>query len=520
MSLNIYNITSLIHQEQEGSNNYESPDNSLREWESGYSDEDIEKWEIPEEIDTGSDIYDEMDIVDGETLSSDEEVDLSNENDLEKEVQDSIVISEVSPDEEGSLENEENYGNQNNDENQEIVENQDNYENQENVENQDNDGNQDNNENQESDKTTVIPERTDTNSGGICFDENVLAEFLKYMNLKGSRSSAFDREKYDEYCSILRLGGFTQQRQSLKKRAKDNYVTKCRRIMENYALYDGKLFKNGTSYLIPVVLIEDAAAFVEKIHNELLHSGERKTWDSLHPFAHGISFKDVSWLLARCQICAPMRANYTKSRTVPIDPIDPIITRFPFERLHLSLIDFTNEPSNGFKWILHINDLFTNMTWLKPLKLKHSVGIAKYLDLLMRHCGVPKMIQSENGQLFKGAFTRLIRKRGSIRVKGHPRGITEKGHRIIQKRIADWKKENNRTDWDNCVKRVAREINMSTCEILPKNMTPYEAMYGNKRRPHRQELQAKFSVSFDEIRDAISGRDINVNRGESSEAME
>lgn len=481
MSLPLSNIVSMPFQENETSQNYDSSDNSLREWESG-SDEDLEETEIP---DTGVDIFedfsdsdDDLDIIAEENLVVDENAQLLNENPLENQAGDDITFSESPSSEERATAAPPGI-----------------------------------------DENTSSAERTDTNTGGRCFDDVVLTEFLRYMNLKSSRSSAFNREKYDHYCSILRSDGFTLQRLSLRKRAKDNYVTKCRRIMEDYALHEGKLFKIGTTHLIPVVLIEDAAALIEKIHKEELHNGERKTWDKVHPLAHGISFKDVAWLLSRCQTCAPMRANCTRA------PLVPIVSRFPFERIQMDLMDLSNEPSNGYKWILHLKDHFSKMSWLRALKLKHSLGIAKYLNLLIRHCGVPKMIQCDNGKEFKGAVTRLLRKRGAIMINGRPRhpqsqGLVEKGNGFVKHKIANWKKQNNRTDWENSLKYIARTINMATCEGLPNKMTPHEVMYGHKRRPHRDELRAKFSLSFSEISDAIAGRHLNIDRGEAPEATE
>lgn len=116
----------------------------------------------------------------------------------------------------------------------------------------------------------------------------------------------------------------------------------------------------------------------------------------------------------------------------------------------MGLIDLSHELSKGYKWILHLKDHFSKMTWLWPLKLKQYVGISKCLNSFMRHCGPPKMIQCDNGKELKGAVTRLIRKHGPKMINGSPenpqQGLIKKANGVVRKKIIEWKNENKQAD--------------------------------------------------------------------------
>lgn len=61
-----------------------------------------------------------------------------------------------------------------------------------------------------------------------------------------------------------------------------------------------------------------------------------------------------------------------------------------------------------YRYILTVMDVFSRYMWLKPLKRKSSVEIAKHLNKIYREHGPPKVLQHHKGTEFKGALKILI----------------------------------------------------------------------------------------------------------------
>lgn len=89
---------------------------------------------------------------------------------------------------------------------------------------------------EDSDTTTAVEERSGSanasnevaerivqNTRGSCFNENVKDLFLRNICLKSGRSRAFNQEKYNDYCMILR-DGYGGKIYSLTKLKRENYL--------------------------------------------------------------------------------------------------------------------------------------------------------------------------------------------------------------------------------------------------------------------------------------------------------
>ena len=114
--------------------------------------------------------------------------------------------------------------------------------------------------------------------------------------------------------------------------------------------------------------------------------------------------------------------------------IKPVVTSKAFELLQIDFIDFNNQPSKGFRYILVIIDVFSKKTWVKLQKDKTMDTTTEKMrdwltDLLLEfdlpNNGVIEKIQSDNE--FKGSFTKLlkdnqikhIRNRGEVCLREH-----------------------------------------------------------------------------------------------------
>lgn len=119
---------------------------------------------------------------------------------------------------------------------------------------------------------------------------------------------------------------------------------------------------------------------------------------------HGISRDDLQWLLEHCQACLVNLQNSTRA------PYQPIIMTEVLDRLQADLINICNKPDGEYVWILYLKDHFSEFSILYTLKSKKTSQIAYYIRLFIRHLGMPKILQCDNSQEFKGALLVFLKK--------------------------------------------------------------------------------------------------------------
>ena len=86
----------------------------------------------------------------------------------------------------------------------------------------------------------------------------------------------------------------------------------------------------------------------------------------------------------------------------------PIISTYPNERWAIDLVDmqfYEKETNDGYKFILTCIDYFSKYVWAEPLKNNQATTIKDAIErIAIKAHTYPKIIQSDNGSEFKGAF--------------------------------------------------------------------------------------------------------------------
>lgn len=110
----------------------------------------------------------------------------------------------------------------------------------------------------------------------------------------------------------------------------------------------------------------------------------------------------VEWLFQRCAVCLNHRRSNTRA------PLQPIIASEIMKRVQIDLVDMKSQRDGHMKWILHIKDHFSKYTTLYAMPNKKASTVAKYIYMFILHCGIPDILQCDNGTEFKGMITNLI----------------------------------------------------------------------------------------------------------------
>jgi len=94
-----------------------------------------------------------------------------------------------------------------------------------------------------------------------------------------------------------------------------------------------------------------------------------------------------------------------------------------------------------FKYILTVQDVLSHFLWLRALSSKASKEVASALAELYMEVGPPKVLQADNGGMFKKAAQKLCEKLAVKIVRGSPyhpqsQGKVERSHRALRKKIS------------------------------------------------------------------------------------
>ena len=128
------------------------------------------------------------------------------------------------------------------------------------------------------------------------------------------------------------------------------------------------------------------------LQHAIIQSGHR--WSSMS--------KDCHTFVRQCLDCA--RYNINKNG---YHPYTPIIAKLPMDHISMDLYQLDETP-DGFNYILIVVDICTRFVFLRPLRNKDAVTVAKKLFKMFCQVGFPRVIQSDNGTEFVNSTMKAL----------------------------------------------------------------------------------------------------------------
>lgn len=167
-------------------------------------------------------------------------------------------------------------------------------------------------------------------------------------------------------------------------------------------------------------------------------------------------------------------------------PLRPINADAVNSRHQIDIVDMSRCPDycNGkmYKYVLSVLDVFSRLVWLRALPSRKAEAVVQAVSLIYNEWSYPKVIQTDQGQEFKGAFAKFCEEE-NIRLihsrSHHPQsqGKDERSHQTWKNKI--------RFDMQHC-KDVKWAKNLSTYQFIYNQgyhssigMTPHECYFGN-----------------------------------------
>jgi len=184
--------------------------------------------------------------------------------------------------------------------------------------------------------------------------------------------------------------------------------------------------------------------------------------------------------------------------------IKPIVTSKAFELLQVDFIDFVNEPSKGYKYILVVIDVFSKKVWFRFQKNKTMSTTTEAMrdiitDWLMGHDlpndGVVEKIQSDNE--FKGSFTKLLRDNNIIHIRNRgflpqSNGVVERViqtlKRLLARRQQNLQAKNKGSAWANLFQGVVDDYNESYHSTL--KTSPNDVFYNYEDKDFLKKIKS------------------------------
>lgn len=352
-----------------------------------------------------------------------------------------------------------------------------------------------------------LPKRPINVLGTDCFSAKAKREFTKYLTTSRSPRGTLSQEKYDQYCSFLKTApSDLVVPENLTPSEAEKYPKIHEWVNKLFELHDDKLYYKSDQGKIQAVCPNNAFDIIADVCKTLKHITLKDTYLGVRAVSRGLTYKDVEWFLRQCSPPLSLQASEGKPQ------IRPIVSRRPFERVQVALIDLSSHRFCGYAWILHIQDHFSRFSVLWPLRSISSSVIAECLDMYMRFFGTPDIIQCDYAKEFTGAVLTLLAERkvhvvqGRVRARRLQRLI--RINTLITRKLTLALLCRSTKDWPSLLPFVARAINNIYCDALPRHSSPHQIVFGQRLKNfHREEPPVVMSTNdslhnpFDALKD-------------------
>ena len=250
---------------------------------------------------------------------------------------------------------------------------------------------------------------------------------------------------------------------------------------KKYLFYNGLLYSKVNARLL--LMLPDSSwenNIIEKLHRGPLggHIGPEKVRRKLikHFWMNKMTEK-IKAYVDNCMECN--RAKPKREKKTTLGSLEEVTE--PFQRVHIDLIGGLNKTRRQNSWILIIVDAFSRFAYLKAIKSKTAIDVARALMEVFLNGKFPSEIFTDFGKEFMNNVLKEIttvsgiKHSTSIPMNPMSNSIAEKQVQFVSNMLRALHLENEQ-DWDDLLNLISFSYNGSYHKAL--NNTPAYVMYG------------------------------------------
>jgi len=235
-------------------------------------------------------------------------------------------------------------------------------------------------------------------------------------------------------------------------------------------------------FVVPKSMVNDVLLTGHSSHFGGGHRGRDKTKQRiLQRFYWASMDSDIADYIKKCEGCQLAKANFKPYDKEPKTRISTDI----FETISLDVLELS-VPSNSFKHILVVQDLFSRYLVLIPIKTQTAAEMAAVIyERIVANYGVPVNFLSDNHKSFVKILSEKLRDLlGTNAVFTYSRwpqgnGANERSHRSIMHMLKVFC-SSKQSEWTRYLPSIQWVLNTSA---LPgTGLTPYDILYGKRPR--------------------------------------
>ena len=189
--------------------------------------------------------------------------------------------------------------------------------------------------------------------------------------------------------------------------------------------------------------------------------------------------------------------------------IRPILSNRPGAIIQIDLIDFSNKPSNGYRYILNVIDVFSRKVWLNEIKNKTRKDVIDALnniiiDIQKDH--VIRVIQSDNG----GEFNIKIGNIKLIKARAYTpqnQGFVERSNGTVKKILNRIMSSEKTSKWDEYLNDVEETYNAAYNSTIKMSPDTAYSLDKEKTQELYERLKASKGQGFKEVNTVLSVND-------------
>lgn len=221
-------------------------------------------------------------------------------------------------------------------------------------------------------------------------------------------------------------------------------------------------------------------------YNQNFRIGRDKLWRKVRETRQDIGRRYIwNWLSKQ-----EVHQLYTQRKKKK--DIRPIISNKAGAIIQADLIDFSNKPANGFRYILNVIDTFSRKIWLFPIKSKTTKSVIPALNIIIQEIQKDykiSVIQTDQGGEFNIAFPAIkaLQSRGAT---PYNQAIVERANGTVKSILNKILNEKKTKNWYKFLDDL-EEVYNNTYQTTVK-MTPNEAY--NLNKDEQADLGAKIKA--------------------------